>query len=133
MVSSGTEDSRAHSTEGFVLPPKNSKTPSEGLMQFCDNVVQNSRRDTEESSESVSQEASASGGVKPLYKRQLEGFKKNFEENLYSKEIIRPTLDTSHPLHNFILGNVTRNIWSVWSLPVLSSELWLVTCLLIFS
>ena len=87
-------------------------------MQFCDNVVHNSRLDTE-----------ASGG----YKRQLEGFKKNFEENLYSREIIRPTLDTSHPLHNFILGNVTRNIWSVWSLPVLSSELWLVTCLLIFS
>ena len=83
-------------------------------MKFCDDILQSTSSDQDTSAmaqSSTSADNSQAGAFKPNYKRQLEGFKKNFEENLYSQERIRPSLDTSYPLHNFILG---RNL--AWKL-----------------
>ena len=99
------------------MPPKNCQTPSDNFLKFCDNIVQNSRsdRDTGGITQSGGEDSQV-GAFKPNYKRQLEGLRKNFEENLYSPEQrIRPTLDTSYPLHNFILGTkLTRKISPTW-------------------
>ena len=106
VSSSSTEETADKRTEGFILPPKNCQTPSDNFMKFCDDVVQNSRSDQETGGINQSSiDNSETEGFKPDYKRQLEGLRKNFEDNLYSQEQrIRPTLDTSYPLHNFILG-----------------------------
>ena len=96
------------------MPPKNCQTPSDNFLKFCDNIVQNSRYDQEDTQSGGGD--SEAGGFKPNYKRQLEGLRKNFEDNLYSQEQrIQPTLDTSYPLHNFILGTkLSRNISPTW-------------------
>ena len=113
VSSSSTEETTEKRTEGFVLPPKSCQTPSDNFMNFCDKIVQNSRSEQDRSNVAQSDDNSQSGGFKPNYKRQLEGLRKNFEENLYSQERIRPTLDTSYPLHNFILGfELSRKISS---------------------
>ena len=94
------------------MPPKNCQTPSDNFLKFCDDIVQSSRSDQDTSGMvQSSADNSQAGAFKPNYKRQLEGFKKNFEDNLYSQERIRPSLDTSYPLHNFILGkNLSRKL-----------------------
>ena len=99
VSSSSTEEPEDKRTEGYILPPKNCQTPSDNFLKFCDKIVQSSRPDQD-----ATEDNSQAGGFKPDYKRQLEGLRKNFEDNLYSQERVRPSLDTSYPLHNFILG-----------------------------
>ena len=80
MSSSSTEDVGDRRTEGFILPPKNSQTPSQSFMLFCDEIVQNSKQDT-----SPLTEESTGEDYKPLYKRQLEDLKQKHHDNAYSQ------------------------------------------------
>ena len=84
-------------SEGFILPPKKPsqpQVPSENFMSFCDNIMQQSKSESDDTS----------SRYKPEYQRQFDQHRQH-DENQYSlpQHGVEPCLDRSYPLHNYIV------------------------------
>jgi len=80
-------------TETKIQPHETfNQSPSKNFMNFCDNVIKNSKKDETEHE------------YKPEYQRQLDQHRQDHEQSLNSnQQQVNMKLDTSYPLHNFIV------------------------------